>query len=272
MLLCLNNAVLSQQCCSAGVLTPGPSLPALLTPHRSRAPLLLPLSILLSLSLIALPSLSPSLSLLPLPPPLLLLSLPPRLPSSGSGKTHTMFGPDPDAGADLHAASASAGIVPRACGEVMAALERRKQQGVRTRLLVSYVEVFGEAVTDLLNDNAAVGAWHGVAHRAVHSGEVAVPVHDQATLALLLQRADSNKCRAATDMNARSSRAHSLLLLRLLQVLLGSLSSSVHFAGSPRLLLGAVFGLAREMGGRLRARYHRCSDLVADEDFHSQSL
>ena len=31
----------------------------------------------------------------------------------------------------------------------------------------SYVEIYGENVTDLLNENATVGQWQGVAHRAV---------------------------------------------------------------------------------------------------------
>eukprot|EP00961_Rhodomonas_salina_P119570 1608972-Rhodomonas_salina.5 len=54
--------------------------------------------------------------------------------------------------------------------------------------MVTYVEIFGEAVTDLLNDGAAVGQWQGVAHRAVHAGDCAVLVEDEAALKVSLRR------------------------------------------------------------------------------------
>ena len=58
------------------------------------------------------------------------------------------------------------GIVPRACSDVLRALEVRRAHGVSTLLRVSYVEIYGEQVTDLLNENVTVGQWQGVAHRA----------------------------------------------------------------------------------------------------------
>ena len=76
-------------------------------------------------------------------------------------------------------------------------------------------------MTDLFHDGRQVGAWHGVAHRHVLDGgcQVDVPSSDAHGKALLglLKAAEDRKRRAATAMNERSSRAHSLLILRLIQ-------------------------------------------------------
>ena len=75
-------------------------------------------------------------------------------------------------------------------------------------------------MTDLLHDGRRVGAWHGVAHRRVLDGGCEVDLSPDATeaeLLELLQAAEDRKRRAATAMNERSSRAHSVLILRLIQ-------------------------------------------------------
>lgn len=137
---------------------------------------------------------------------------------TGSGKTHTMFGPDPKTGsAVVSPHEEKSGVVPRACSEVMAALAQRRRLGVGCRLRASYVEVYGDAVTDLLKEGAQVGMWQGVAHRALFSGGCSVPVGSPEELEKLLMDADASKRRAATAMNERSSRAHSVLLLSLHQ-------------------------------------------------------
>lgn len=79
---------------------------------------------------------------------------------TGSGKTHTMFGPDAKTGsAVVFPDMDRSGIVPRACSEVMGAIEKRSAQGIDVKLRASYVEVYGDAVTDLLNEGAGVGMW-----------------------------------------------------------------------------------------------------------------
>lgn len=65
---------------------------------------------------------------------------------TGSGKTHSMFG-------DLAALSASTlavdgkhqglGLAPRAIREVLAALQKREEEGIEASLSLSYVEIFG---------------------------------------------------------------------------------------------------------------------------------
>ncbi len=76
-------------------------------------------------------------------------------------------------------------------------------------------------VTDLLHEGRSVGAWHGIAHRKVLDGGCQVELssaeaRDQ-ELFNLLRSAEERKRRAATAMNERSSRAHAVLIFRLVQ-------------------------------------------------------
>eukprot|EP00966_Prymnesium_polylepis_P020235 466423-Prymnesium_polylepis.1 len=112
---------------------------------------------------------------------------------------------------------ASAGLVPRVVADVLAALPQRAAAGREPSLRMSVVEIFGDTVSDLLNDSGAIGAWHGVAARAVAKGLADVVVEDTAHAAALLRLAEDAKRRAATEMNERSSRAHCLLMLSLVQ-------------------------------------------------------
>lgn len=109
------------------------------------------------------------------------------------------------------------GIIPRACAEILHAVHRReREQGITYRLGLSYVEVFGDTVSDLFGGEE-IGAWRGVAARAVFEGAALVDVRSQHDLEQLLLLGDAAKKRAATLMNERSSRAHSLLFLNLTQ-------------------------------------------------------
>merc|ERR1711871_145104 len=71
-------------------------------------------------------------------------SLDPAPPQTGSGKTHTMFGPT-----DPHATTGDGtlGLVPRVCEELIDATAARNAQGFTSKLSVAYVEVFCAEVT-----------------------------------------------------------------------------------------------------------------------------
>eukprot|EP00667_Euglena_gracilis_P006589 EG_transcript_6648 len=139
---------------------------------------------------------------------------------TGSGKTFTLFGPDTATSCSLRL-SAQSGIVPRACAEICTAIAHRQGRGIQCQLGVSYVEVFGEQVTDLLREGVAVGPWRGAAARAVLDGTARVSVSNETELEELLLVGEQAKRRAATLMNDRSSRAHTLLLLTLTQEVAG---------------------------------------------------
>jgi kinesin family protein 5 len=166
---------------------------------------------------------------------------------TGSGKTHTMFHPPAEdqapplvvgagtggggghkgghkQGERLPAhvkrsstfASVEKGVVPRACEEVLEAVrERERDHGIRCTLSVSYVEIYGNDVSDLLQGGQRVGQSKVAAQRYVMDGEVQVPVETLYDIEDALRRGDSQKRRAATAMNERSSRAHSLFILSL---------------------------------------------------------
>ena len=91
----------------------------------------------------------------------------------GSGKTFSMFGTEiPDNVSVLNATRQEAkGIVPRACEEIFAALERRRWlNGIESEVSVSYVEVFGDEVSDLLKRGARCGQSKVAAQQFVLSG------------------------------------------------------------------------------------------------------
>ncbi len=96
------------------------------------------------------------------------------------------------------------------------------------QLSISYVELYGNEVNDLLKGGEIVGqeregrysgtrATDRVGHRYVLDGHTAVNVNTYEELEQLLLEGDSAKRRAATAMNARSTRAHTVLILNLAQ-------------------------------------------------------
>ena len=167
---------------------------------------------------------------------------------TGSGKTHTLFGKDTDAATTLVKTTADAGIVPRACAEVAAAVALRARWMDSCQLQLSYVEVYGEDVSDLLKaDKKSVGAWKGTAVRAVLDGTTRVTVNDAEHMQELLLQGEGAKRRAATAMNSRSSRAHALLILTLKQNSAGVESEShlclADLGGSEQLSKSGATGM-----------------------------
>ena len=133
---------------------------------------------------------------------------------TGSGKTHTMFGPP------LSSDRSSQGIVPRSCAEIFRALEYRKSNvniQFDTAVKVSYVEIYGDEVTDLLSSGVKCGQSKVSAQRYVLSGAAERTVENLEDVNELLALGDGEKRRAATAMNDRSSRAHCLFILSLTQ-------------------------------------------------------
>jgi len=134
---------------------------------------------------------------------------------TGSGKTHTMFGPP-----GAVEGSAEGGLAGRVSSEVIDVVERRRTAGIQVTLDASYVEVFGNEISDLLSDEA-VGAHRGanqrMGHRYALNGSLSKPVESTEELNALLQSGNDRKRRACTAMNDRSSRAHAILILRLRQ-------------------------------------------------------
>jgi hypothetical protein len=137
---------------------------------------------------------------------------------TGSGKTHTMFGPDPAVAGDDTQAQQQQGIVPRACTELLDAIDdRRRRHGIEAELRVSYVEVYGDDVNDLLDGGRPVSSNKAAAQRYVSEGRAGRAVRGPADVARLLAEGEAQKRVSETAMNARSSRAHTLFVLSLAQ-------------------------------------------------------
>lgn len=110
------------------------------------------------------------------------------------------------------------GIIPRACEEILSALkERRETNNIHAVLKVSYVEIFGDQVSDLLQYGARCGQSKVAAQRYVLNGAAEHEIHELTDIFTVLRLGDAQKRRAATAMNDRSTRAHSLFILTLHQ-------------------------------------------------------
>lgn len=133
--------------------------------------------------------------------------------ATGSGKTHTMFGANDSCavGDDV----SQSGIVPRLCNELLAAMRSREK--IQSTLCVSYVEVYGDQVFDLLKGGLSVGQSRAAAQRYVLAGEAQCRVESEADMRSVLARGEESKTKAATRKNERSTRAHSILILHLKQ-------------------------------------------------------
>ena len=140
---------------------------------------------------------------------------------TGSGKTYTMFGEIDDANAG------SSGLVPRCCDMLLEAIQsdlRWHKQRIRSAVTLSYVELYGNEVTDLLRGGKKVGQSRVAADRYVLDGaaDVVVPVEGTCsegavTIRRLLHVGAEMRRKASTEMNERSSRAHAIVTLTLTQ-------------------------------------------------------
>ena len=132
---------------------------------------------------------------------------------TGSGKTYTCFGPPGSWSSSTSSVRKNRGLVIRVCEEVFEAVEKRKASGISSQLYVSYVEVYGNEVTDLLRKGTPVGHNKVSAQRYVMQGQAKQPVGAISDIDEALERGEAQKRRAATAMNDRSSRAHTLFVL-----------------------------------------------------------
>ena len=155
---------------------------------------------------------------------------------TGSGKTHTMLGTGE---------GERRGIIPRAVAKVLEQAEALRSKGYEYTMEASYVEIYNEQIRDLL----CPGAVHSERHSVVSSPEGGCPtvtgvVREEVTSVYeatsLVRRAMNARAVEATEMNANSSRSHTLFLLYITgvhaatgQTLTGCLNL-VDLAGSER--------------------------------------
>ena len=81
------------------------------------------------------------------------------------------YGSTAQASGCYHHLNDGKGIVPRACEEIFHAVQQRREvNGIEAEVFVSYVEVFGDEVSDLLKRGARCGQSKVASQRFVISG------------------------------------------------------------------------------------------------------
>jgi kinesin family protein C1 len=125
---------------------------------------------------------------------------------TGSGKTHTMCSPD--------------GMIPRATHMIYETITKLKEKSWTYTMEGSFVEVYNEELRDLLAPTAEGKKRIEIRHDDVkkqtallNCRSVAFDTADM--VESMLKQAQSNRSVAATKANERSSRSHSVFILRL---------------------------------------------------------
>lgn len=157
---------------------------------------------------------------------------------TGSGKTHTMQG---------SGNGQMRGIIPRAIEQVGSYKQELERDGWQYEMQVSFVEIYKETIRDLLRDEQFDDSKHeikiGPDGRRYISDINMVPLEptDGEAVEAVMRQAAKHRSVGATDMNAQSSRSHSVFTLHLTalhpknrQALRGTLNLC-DLAGSERL-------------------------------------
>lgn len=125
---------------------------------------------------------------------------------TGSGKTHTMSSAD--------------GMIPRATHQIYETATNLKDKGWTYIMEGSFVEVYNEEIHDLLGNSKDDKKKHDIRHdeqkkQTIVTGLNTVTLDSPNTVESILKQAAANRSVAATKSNERSSRSHSVFILKL---------------------------------------------------------
>ncbi|KAF9464929.1 P-loop containing nucleoside triphosphate hydrolase protein [Collybia nuda] len=136
---------------------------------------------------------------------------------TGSGKSFTMEGGPTEE---------TAGMIPRAVEQVFRVAEEMKSKGWEYTMEGQFLEIYNETINDLLGKHDFDKKKHEIKHDA-KTGSTRVtdinvlPLHSASQVRTLLNLAQGRRSVAATMMNERSSRSHSVFTLRISGVNVG---------------------------------------------------
>lgn len=159
---------------------------------------------------------------------------------TGSGKTFTM-------------SSTTNGIIPLALNQIFETAESLKEVGWEYTYHGEFLEIYNEKIIDLLKSDDTGDRKYEIRHDTAKSsttvlGLTSVPLNNPAQAVSVLDRASRNRSVAATMANERSSRSHSVFILRFTgnNAVTGKSCSGVlnliDLAGSERLSHSQVTG------------------------------
>jgi kinesin family protein C1 len=152
---------------------------------------------------------------------------------TGAGKTYTM--------------SSNDGMIPRAITQIWDEAQRLQEKGWRYSMEGSFIEVYNETYNDLLGrsedlDKKKVEVRHDPVKKQTNlENAVSVVLDGPGRVEEILETASKNRTVAATKANMRSSRSHSVFILKLIGTneITGERSEGtlnlVDLAGSERL-------------------------------------
>lgn len=126
---------------------------------------------------------------------------------TGSGKTHTMSSQD--------------GMIPRAVHQIYETAQGLEEKGWRYKMEGNFVEVYNENLNDLLgNPDELDKKKHEIRHdmqrgKTIITDITTVQLDSPEMVESILRNADANRSVAATKANERSSRSHSVFILKL---------------------------------------------------------
>ncbi|ANB14559.1 Kar3p [Sugiyamaella lignohabitans] len=157
---------------------------------------------------------------------------------TGSGKTYTMSGNN--------------GMIPKAVTKIFEASETLKERGWRYVITGEFLEIYNETMRDLLNSSEEnkLEIRHDAKQQKTSIINItSVKLDSPSTVYSVLRQADSNRSVAATAANERSSRSHSVFILRITgeNVETGEKSEGtlnlIDLAGSERLAHSQATGI-----------------------------
>ncbi|ORY33143.1 P-loop containing nucleoside triphosphate hydrolase protein [Naematelia encephala] len=155
---------------------------------------------------------------------------------TGSGKSWTMEGGQNDK--DM-------GMIPRAIDMIFTVSSQLRDRGWKYQMEGQFLEVYNEVINDLLGSGQFDTKKHEIKHdkegKMSVTDVVSVPLSNPRQVSTLLDRARSRRAVAATLMNERSSRSHSVFTLKvrgvnpLTEEKCEAMLNLVDLAGSERL-------------------------------------
>lgn len=181
---------------------------------------------------------------------------------TGSGKTHTMLG---ERG---HTNDSGLGMIPRAVRQVFESARAMQKDGWTFKLAASFLEIYNEGVRDLLVDGGVQTGDFKLTYDAetklcTVSDLLQISVESEQQVQKLIEKSVRNRTTAATRVNERSSRSHSVFRLYIsgkneeTGQQLDGLLNLIDLAGSERLNQSKV------QGDRLRETKHINKSLSA---------
>ncbi|PWN51008.1 C-terminal kinesin, partial [Violaceomyces palustris] len=136
---------------------------------------------------------------------------------TGSGKTHTLEGAPSSINCSDPSSDEAAGLIPRAVQMLWKTADSLRDKGWKYDFEGQMLEIYLDNINDLLGKAEVDKAKHEIKHekgRTTVSDTVVVPLESPSQVFALLEKAKKRRQVAATLMNERSSRSHSVFMLR----------------------------------------------------------